>query len=757
MKARSNESLLLVIVFGMLTLLPCSASGQAEDPFADASEPAPVQSAPVSRTPAVLDQGDPELQIPTDPTARAIVQSRPQTAEEFVRVIDMLLDLERADLAAPFVDQATAMTVSDREFYQLYRNVGVDVVVRLGLVPDLGENGTALSQRIIDGARRYVAGEEYLPGIVERVLSDDTYDRSRALYDLKLLGDVGAAALIELLVQNSYERSWPRIRAALKEFGAAAEGPLLAAWNSNSAKLRAEALQALAFVNTSSSIETLMGPAHAAPEGSLNRQLARRSLTRLTGRASSADECCQVLYQSARDYLLGYTAASTDKRDTRWWHWNPESRTLVPVWLTGETVSRIRGYRRARDLVGIRPDRADYRRLYWVTRLESAKMTAGTGMPLPATVRDELALQIEPAFLNTVLDEALRLRRVNAAIAACEMLAESGDASLLDASESAASPLVRALGAGSVELTSAAAHAISQIAPAGSFVGCSDYLDALFYLGRSTGLRSAIVGHIKRDTAVTLAAQAGQSGYHGIPVGSATEMLQEAHANPDVQLIMLSDAIGEPGYSEVLQALRAQPRTRLVPVLLLVSSDEYEAAATLAQRYPNVMATPMIHDAALLARQIDNLVTMSYWHHSGNAQRAAFGRQALGLLAMLGENPGQYPYADLMRYEDDMARLVAFPASAFESCRLLGAIGTPDAQVTLINTASNGQLPEALRRDAAESFERAVRRRGLLLDRETILNQYDRYNRSEQESAEVQAILGSILDTIEGKRSSDDS
>ena len=63
--------------------------------------------------------------------------------------------------------------------------------------------------------------------------------------------------------------------------------------------------------------------------------------------------------------------------------------------------------------------------------------------------------------------------------------------------------------------------------------------------------------------------------------------------------------------------------------------------------------------------------------------------------------------------------------------------------------ASENSRSLAQRRAAASSFALAVAHRGLLLSREEILLQYDRYNRSAELDRETQQVLGSILDAIE--------
>lgn len=64
-------------------------------------------------------------------------------------------------------------------------------------------------------------------------------------------------------------------------------------------------------------------------------------------------------------------------------------------------------------------------------------------------------------------------------------------------------------------------------------------------------------------------------------------------------------------------------------------------------------------------------------------------------------------------------------------------------------------MPIEQREAAAAAFAEAVRRRRTLLTTDEIRRQFERYNQSEFLDAETQAVLGSILDVIEGKQPAD--
>jgi len=89
---------------------------------------------------------------------------------------------------------------------------------------------------------------------------------------------------------------------------------------------------------------------------------------------------------------------------------------------------------------------------------------------------------------------------------------------------------------------------------------------------------------------------------------------------------------------------------------------------------------------------------------------------------------------------------------AVAAAPLLGKIGSPAVQRALVDTASQNARPLPVRQAAAAAFTTAVAERGLLLSREEILRQYERYNQSELLARSTQKLLASILDTIEARR-----
>ena len=81
--------------------------------------------------------------------------------------------------------------------------------------------------------------------------------------------------------------------------------------------------------------------------------------------------------------------------------------------------------------------------------------------------------------------------------------------------------------------------------------------------------------------------------------------------------------------------------------------------------------------------------------------------------------------------------------------KVLGQIATPKAQKAIVDFASDNVQSIELRTEAADALEVAIKKRGILLTKADILEQFDRYNKSGPLGEPTQKILGRLLDIIE--------
>ena len=227
-----------------------------------------------------------------------------------------------------------------------------------------------------------------------------------------------------------------------------------------------------------------------------------------------------------------------------------------------------------------------------------------------------------------------------------------------------------------------------------------------------------------------------------------------ATANADYEFLMLSDGIDRPGLNETIQVLRRDPRTRRLPIGIMAREENVRRYDELARITPLVASFPRPHDVPTLAYLAARLRELAGRELVPYDERLDQATAAMDHLLRLAAAPRDYSFYYLHRQLDAAQAALFTPQLAARAARLLGLLGTPEAQRTLVNVASQQAYPLERRQAAAKGLLVAVQRHGVLLTRDEILLQYDRYNRSQVLDAGTQQVLGAVLDAIElpGKR-----
>jgi hypothetical protein len=240
-----------------------------------------------------------------------------------------------------------------------------------------------------------------------------------------------------------------------------------------------------------------------------------------------------------------------------------------------------------------------------------------------------------------------------------------------------------------------------------------------------------------------------QIGYEADPARTGRETFLLAAKNPDYELVLVSDGISHPDANETIQMLRRDPRTSRLAIGLMAREHNIKRAKELAEVDSMLESFPRPHSTAMMAYQVARLLKLAGRELVSFDERIAQASSALDHLAHLAEHRDEYSFYDLYRQQDAVESAFYTPELSTKAARVLGQLGSLKAQRALVTLASQHARPLAERQAAAKGFEVAVDRHGLLLTRDEILLQFERYNQSETLDQGTQQVLGSILDTIE--------
>jgi hypothetical protein len=213
--------------------------------------------------------------------------------------------------------------------------------------------------------------------------------------------------------------------------------------------------------------------------------------------------------------------------------------------------------------------------------------------------------------------------------------------------------------------------------------------------------------------------------------------------------VLVSDTIDNPPVADFVQRMRMDPTTSELPIGIMSRRQRFSEMQRVAEDDQVAEAFPRPHEIVAVSVVARRLLDLGAGHRVPWEVRARQASEAMDHFTHLAKHSARYDFYDLMRYQENIQRTLHESAFSQQAAEILGQFGTRDAQLALLTVASQTGGDFALKESAAEAFRNAVKRRGILLNRDEILLQYDRYNLNSQSDAEAQKVLGSLLDTIE--------
>jgi hypothetical protein len=266
---------------------------------------------------------------------------------------------------------------------------------------------------------------------------------------------------------------------------------------------------------------------------------------------------------------------------------------------------------------------------------------------------------------------------------------------------------------------------------------------------RTVGSRRVLVAHPRLETSQTLVGLLMGMGFEADAAATGRAAFRLATRSPDYEFARISDALDRPSAHETIQMFRKDPRTNRLAIGLMGRQDTLRSAETFAETDPRVLAFPRPLDETGMSFQAGRLLQLAGRELVGYDARLDQAGRALDAVLRLAEQPETYDFYDLHRQTAAYEAALSTPELAAKAATLLGKLGSPEAQRALVTVASQHGRTLSFRESAAAAFADAVERRGLLLTRDEILLQYERYNQSEFLDPGTQKVLGAVLDAIE--------
>ena len=708
----------------------------------------------LAQQPADSAPSDPPPAEPTDiqRLIRNTLEGRTQdTPLEIAQAAEMLVNVELFEDAKAMLERLQGLQLDDSQLLELTTQTGSAFFTEIYSHPKLQPIGRAIGDYVLRGAHKGLQSPERYDSLLSSLNSDDISARSKAIRQLRSIGEPAMANVMNAFAQDDRVDDFPGLRSALQVLAAELPKPIVAAALANDPQVRLEAIRALEKVHSKEASSALYLAALGSKQD-LIRSTAWDILAKRPGGSIDAAKIEQWFHEETKSALYDKRDPTLIRRSSNIWVWNNKLQRVVsqPSNVAIDRCRQVSYF--ARGLYESNPLSERNRELHLLAQLELAKRTVGPNVAINSAEQIK-NLSLDAAEVNRLLHVAIKRKLFPAATACCEIIKAIGDPTVLSQLSGSHPPLTHAMLSGERSLQFAALDAIHRLDPKQAFTGSSHAVTLAVYLASGSGQPSALIGHHRLDVAQTYAASVASSGLRGEAAMTGKELFEIATTNSDIEVILISDTITNPTYGSLIQQLRNDWRTSKTPIALLYGDARQGHRASIRLERSNVKVLPFTPDPALIATSVDQMVDQVSTFRQDRAERNRQAKIAIQWLAKVAKNRQDYPFFQLGRHQKKIQQLIYQPGFSTPVTEILANIATPDSQRQLLNFASENSLPIDQRQQAVDAFEGAVKRAGILLTTDEILLQYDRYNSSQAQPKATQQLLSSVLDIIEaGKR-----
>ncbi len=687
----------------------------------------------------------------TDPLVLAVLRLKPSTPDQWLRDTETLLNLHRPALAKDYLKQLLDSKPSDAELVGIQKRFGTALFMRLGREEGLQPEGRQVSEAVMQAAAAAREETQHLSAVIEELQQGDLSAQRRALAELVRSGSAAVPELVKALASGPTQPA--RLEFAIVSIGERGVVPLVAAVGVKNEELRRRIIGLLAKLKDRRAAPALLAPALQEDDPEL-AAAAREALQQSIGSVPTRQQAVDFLQRRVDHYLDGIPPAKPDANNrVALWMLDPSNQQLKIESFDATDAAMIAAAEFASHLHAIAKEDRTVRHQHWITALEVAQRQAGFDQVLDEGATNLIGPEdrSKPGVLEAMLAESIKRQLHGASLAVLRLMKQAVTAKssgeLLLGGEPR--PLVQALESTRRRVRVAAAECIMTMDPRTAYPGSSRLMNVLGNVATGGGGRLVLIGDPRAADARSMAGTYGNLGFKAEIGTGGRQLALMAAASPDCNLILISDAIDHPRYAELLQLLRNDSRTADLPVGLMVRAEHRQRADLIAQLDPLTLAFTRPHDEAGLVFETRRLLELAGRRPLSASERLRQTEFALGALTQIAEAPEQHSFYDVLRFEPSLRDALQTSPFSAKIAHLLGLFGTPQAQAALLDFASAPSRPIVDRQAAALAFQLAVERRGLLIKKARLLEQYEIYNSSESSDEATQLVLASLLDAIE--------
>ncbi|MEW4563568.1 hypothetical protein AB1K70_13630 [Bremerella sp. JC770] len=688
----------------------------------------------------------PAPQAPVDTAAiQALKESNPTTAEQLVNAAILSADLGRSDLAKGYLKKLIENDPAEDEVLAAQQKLGTGRIFRLQSIEAIQPEGAQAATLLLTKLDKYFKDPARLNQLVDQLIDKDEITRKRAVKQLKNAGAEAANPLIAALVDPAREAVRPAAKRMLVLLGEPVHSPLLAALDSSDPLLVAEVVDILKQLDLSQATQFLVGRYILTDDDQLRSAIGEYLDATVESRPT-AEDVKAYLVKRVKVYLGdGPMFPVNEDGLVELWTWDAAKNQVVMTPVPPADAQVITAGQLLRDLYALDEANAEVQVQAALAAMQRMGVLGESDAELKKLV-DQHGVELLQSALATALEDR---KFAQAAVVACQQIGETKNADLLIAIEGKLSPLALALQSPVYRVRRAAAKAILTIDPKSPYAGSAELLDTLGFMASAQGKRNILLGELHQQNAQRMAGLLAELQLEPMITPGGRAFFKEAFSSPDVEVIFISKPLALPSMMETVQVLRKDRRTADLPIGLIAPIGEvvHYQLRTKDDPLTTVMIRP--NDVEGFIFQLKQLYVSQGRLLVPADEREADAEFAIAEISRMLDATDEYGFYDFLKVEEIAIRRLVDENVTADVAKLLGKLGTPDAQLALVDYASDPFNPVSLRQSCADALKAATERRGILLTKDQIVAQYDRYNASEDLDPETQAVLGKILDILE--------
>ena len=441
---RKLRPLTSLLIYSCLMMATSAALAQ-DDPFAPSDDgEAPIASEPEVAPPADDEATSPKPAKPTKPTTGpteedvaaakkaledrrqkaiererlqpvldAIAETRPSSPVELIGAINSLIDLNQPDEAKKYITKLLALKLNEEAMYVLQRRVGSGVFFKLSGDDRYHPDGKELADKVLIAGHKQSRDRKRLAKLIKE-LNDPAFEvRSGAISDLKSGGIDAVLLMIATLADEKRAAEHPRIRYALTQMGSIVVEPLIGTLASPDPNLKAQAIEILGYLEARRPTPYLIHPLLSKKQPHAVRVAAKEALNRIARAIPSEQGGQAYLYNRIHELTSGDLPRAADAAgNIELWLWDAARKQPVPMVYVASDAALVEAAQLAADLYDLQPESPEYRRMYLLAILESAKLINGLDRSLPTGKGSRASWQARQAWTPLRICSSKRCGRI---------------------------------------------------------------------------------------------------------------------------------------------------------------------------------------------------------------------------------------------------------------------------------------------------------------------------------------------------------